>query len=79
MVLGRSRMAGGACLGSMVGGNGRAGAIGALVAIRNLSGVFDSLLLLAFYMLDVALTVDAVEPRFGAAAPQDPSSAVSRG
>ena len=55
------------------------GAIGALVVNRNFSGVFDSLLLLACYMLEVALTADAAEPRLGAAAARDPSSAVSRG
>ena len=79
MVLGRSRMAGGACLGSMAREDGRAGGIGALVTNRNLSGVFDSLLLLALYMLEVALTADATKPRLGAAAARDPPSSVSRG
>ena len=59
--------------------DGRAGGIGVVVVSRNLSVAFGSLLLLAFYMSQVALTVDAAEPRLGAAAARDPSSAVSRG
>ena len=47
------------------------GGIGVLVVNLNLSGVFDTLLLLAFYMLEVALTVGAAELRLGIAAAWD--------
>ena len=82
MVLGQRRMAGGACLSWRVGGDGRVEmGIGVLVVNRNLSGVFesDSLLLLAFYMLQVAIAADGAELRLGTATAWDPSSAVSRG